>query len=44
MSYKVVVVENNSNKVTTGCSLETAKNLIRFFEDCGLEVFAAPEL
>lgn len=44
MSYKVVVVENNSNKVTTSCSLETAKNLIRFFEDCGLEVFAVPEL
>ena len=44
MSYKVVVVENNVNKITSGCSLETAKDLIRFFEDCGLEVFAVPEL
>ena len=44
MSYKVVVVENNSNKVTTGCSLETAKDLIRFFEKVGLEAYAVPEL
>lgn len=44
MSFKVVVIENNTNKVTSGCSLEVAKDLIRFFEDCGLEVFAVPEL
>lgn len=44
MSFKVVVVEDNTNKVTSGCSLEVAKNLIRFFENCGLEVFAVPEI
>ncbi len=44
MSYKVVVVENGTNKVSSRCSLELAKELIRFFENCGLEVFAVPEL
>lgn len=40
MSFKVVV----DNKVTSNCSLETAKELIRFFESVGLEAYAVPEL
>mgnify|MGYP000953809212 CR=1 FL=1 len=44
MSYKVVVIEDNQNKITNNCSLELAKELIRFFEGAGLEVFAVPEL
>ena len=40
MSFEVVV----DNKVTSNCSLETAKELIRFFESVGLEAYAVPEL
>lgn len=40
MSYKVIA----NNNVTSNCSLETAKELIRFFESVGLEAYAVPEL
>lgn len=44
MSFKVVVIEDNIKKVTSGCSLEVAKDLIRFFEGVGLDAYAVPEL
>lgn len=44
MSFKVVIIEQGINKVTSNCSLELAKELIRFFEGACLEVFAVPEL
>lgn len=44
MSFKVVVTENNTNKVTSGCSLEVAKDLIRFFDSIGLDAYAVPEI
>ena len=40
MSYKVIA----NNNVTSNCSLETAKELIRFFESVGLDAYAVPEL
>lgn len=40
MSYKVIA----NNNVASNCSLETAKELIRFFESVGLEAYAVPEL
>lgn len=40
MSFKVIA----NNNVTSNCSLETAKELIRFFESVGLEAYAVPEL
>jgi len=40
MSFKVIA----NNNVTSNCSLETAKKLIRFFESVGLEAYAVPEL
>lgn len=40
MSYKVVA----NNNVTSGCSLEVAKELIRFFDSIGLDAYAVPEL
>lgn len=44
MSFKVVVIENNIKKITNNCSLETAKELIRFFNSVGLDAYAVPEL
>jgi hypothetical protein len=44
MSFKVVVVENGKNKVTNNCSLETAKELIHFFDSIGYDAYAVPEL
>lgn len=44
MSFKVVVIEDNIKKVTSGCSLEVAKDLIRFFDGIGLDAYAVPEL
>lgn len=44
MSYKVVVTENKIKKITHNCSLETAKELIRFFDSIGLDAYAVPEL
>lgn len=40
MSFKVIV----EDKVTSNCSLETAKELIRFFDSIGLDAYAVPEL
>lgn len=40
MSYKVIV----NNNVTSNCSLETAKELVRFFDSIGLDAYAVPEL
>lgn len=40
MSYKVVA----NNNITTGCSLETAKELIKFFDSVGVDAYAVPEL
>lgn len=44
MSFKVIVIENNIKKITNNCSLETAKELIRFFDSVGLDAYAVPEL
>lgn len=44
MSFKVIIEENNVKKITNGCSLETAKELIRFFDSIGLDAYAVPEL
>lgn len=44
MSFKVVIEENNIKKITSNCSLETAKELIRFFDSIGLDAYAVPEL
>lgn len=44
MSYKVIVTEDNIKKITNGCSLETAKELIRFFDSVGLDAYAVPEI
>ena len=44
MSYKVVITENNIKKITNNCSLETAKELVRFFDSIGLDAYAVPEL
>lgn len=44
MSYKVIVEEDNIKKVTSNCSLETAKELVRFFDSIGLDAYAVPEL
>lgn len=44
MSYKVIVVENDVEKITNNCSLETAKELIRFFDNIGYDAYAVPEL
>ncbi len=40
MSFKVVV----DNNVTSGCSSETARDLIKFFDSIGLDAYAVPEL
>jgi len=40
MSFKVIV----EDKVTSNCSLELAKELIRFFDSIGLDAYAVPEL
>jgi hypothetical protein len=40
MSFKVVV----DNNITSGCSLEVAKELIKFFDSIGLDAYAVPEL
>lgn len=40
MSFKVIV----DNNVTSNCSLEIAKELIRFFDSIGLDAYAVPEL
>lgn len=40
MSFKVIV----EDKVTSNCSLETAKELIRFFNSIGYDAYAVPEL
>jgi len=44
MSFKVIVEEDNIKKITNNCSLETAKELIRFFDSVGLDAYAVPEL
>lgn len=44
MSFKVIVTEDNIKKITNNCSLETAKELIRFFDSVGLDAYAVPEL
>ena len=44
MSYKVIVIEDNIKKITNNCSLELAKELIRFFDGVGLDAYAVPEL
>lgn len=40
MSFKVIA----NNNITSGCSLETAKELIRFFDSIGLDAYAVPEI
>lgn len=40
MSFKVVV----DNNITSGCSLEVAKELIKFFNSIGVDVYAVPEI
>lgn len=44
MSFKVIVIEDNIKKITNNCSLETAKELIRFFDSVGLDAYAVPEI
>jgi len=44
MSFKVIVTEDNIKKITNNCSLELAKELIRFFDSIGLDAYAVPEL
>lgn len=44
MSFKVIVVKNNIQKITSNCSLEVAKELVRFFDDVGLDAYAVPEI
>ena len=44
MSYKVIVEIDSVNNITNGCSLETAKELIHFFDSIGLDAYAVPEL
>lgn len=44
MSFKVIVVEDNIKKITSGCSSETARDLIKFFDSIGLDAYAVPEL
>lgn len=40
MSFKVIA----NNNVTSGCSLEVAKELIKFFDSVGVDAYAVPEL
>lgn len=44
MSYKVVIEEDNIKKITNNCSLEIAKELVRFFNSIGVDAYAVPEL
>lgn len=44
MSFKVIVMENDIKKITNNCSLETAKELVRFFDSIGLDAYAVPEI
>lgn len=44
MSFKVVVEEDKIKKITHNCSLELAKELIKFFDSIGLDAYAVPEL
>lgn len=44
MSFKVIVTEDNIKKITSNCSLELAKELVRFFDSIGLDAYAVPEL
>lgn len=44
MSFKVVIEEDGKNKVTSNCSLELAKELVRFFDSIGIDAYAVPEL
>ena len=40
MSYKVIA----NNNITSECSLEVAKELIKFFDSVGVDAYAVPEI
>lgn len=40
MSFKVIA----NNNVTSGCSLEVTKELIKFFDSVGVDAYAVPEI